>query len=225
MFLRSSFGSNSVIQNVFTAVMLVVTFCLFPTSSLIIGRYIPLKSNVNSLHNSHNVAHERFWKGKSSIFSRKKNGSDSSSTYSECGTSSHISSIKSNDSYSRQEVISIMQQVFSISTFITLQSPTVNWADISSDSINSNTQSNSKLFPFVVGGPISYGDESIMSQKEYGTTAQPVQTKLRFGVSQKLADKICCHNRYFAELGGYYKETDFESNFLASKGPLTFYDR
>ena len=42
-----------------------------------------------------------------------------------------------------------------------------------------------------VGGKIQYGDESIMSPKAHGTSEQPVQSDLLYGVSNKLADKIC----------------------------------
>jgi hypothetical protein len=41
-----------------------------------------------------------------------------------------------------------------------------------------------------VGGKIRYGDESIMSPKEHGTSAKPVQSELLYGVSNKLADKV-----------------------------------
>lgn len=46
-----------------------------------------------------------------------------------------------------------------------------------------------------VGGAIQYGDESIMSPKAHGTSDQPVQQDLLYGVSNKLADKICNYNR------------------------------
>ena len=41
-----------------------------------------------------------------------------------------------------------------------------------------------------VGGKIKFGDESIMSPKEHGTSAKPVQSDLLYGVSNKLADKV-----------------------------------
>eukprot|EP00538_Stauroneis_constricta_P005136 CAMPEP_0119561094 /NCGR_PEP_ID=MMETSP1352-20130426/16678_1 /TAXON_ID=265584 /ORGANISM="Stauroneis constricta, Strain CCMP1120" /LENGTH=232 /DNA_ID=CAMNT_0007609215 /DNA_START=70 /DNA_END=768 /DNA_ORIENTATION=+ len=75
-----------------------------------------------------------------------------------------------------------------------------------------------------VGGGIQYGDESIMSQKGHGTSDKPVQSDLLYGVSNKLADKICNYNRHFAEMGGYYRSTDFEDVVLAAKEPITFYD-
>jgi hypothetical protein len=46
-----------------------------------------------------------------------------------------------------------------------------------------------------VGGKIQYGEESIMKQKAHGTSEQPVQENLLYGVSNKLADKICNFNR------------------------------
>lgn len=78
-------------------------------------------------------------------------------------------------------------------------------------------------------GPLIYGTDDIMSQKEHGTTSKPVQDNLRYGVSRKLADKICSFNRVFAEMGGYFKQsTTFEQdvrNIVASTGgPVTFYD-
>ena len=76
-----------------------------------------------------------------------------------------------------------------------------------------------------IGGKIRFGDESIMSPKEHGTSAKPVQSDLLYGVSNKLADKICNYNRHFAEMGGYFQSTSFEDKVLEAKGdPLTFYD-
>ena len=72
---------------------------------------------------------------------------------------------------------------------------------------------------------IVYGSDDIMNPKAHGTSDVAVQEDLRFGVSRKLADRICCYNRYFAELGGYYQKTNFESVVLNSNDPITFYDR
>lgn len=77
---------------------------------------------------------------------------------------------------------------------------------------------------FEVGGKIKYGDESIMSPKAHGTSAKPVQEDLLYGVSNKLADKITNFNRHFAEMGGYFRSTNFEDVVLQAKGPITFYD-
>ena len=76
-----------------------------------------------------------------------------------------------------------------------------------------------------VGGSVQFGDESIMSPKAHGTSAAPVQQDLMYGVSNKLADKICNFNRHFAEMGGYFESTNFEDAVREAKGqPLTFYD-
>ena len=76
------------------------------------------------------------------------------------------------------------------------------------------------------GGKVQYGLEELMTQKGHGTTSSPVQENLRFGVSRKLADRICCYNRHFAEYSGYFdKESNFKEVVLNSKGPVTFYDR
>lgn len=63
-----------------------------------------------------------------------------------------------------------------------------------------------------------------MSPKAHGTSMTPVQENLRFGVSNKLADKICNYNRHFAEYSGYFRETSFEETVRKSNGPVTFYD-
>jgi hypothetical protein len=74
------------------------------------------------------------------------------------------------------------------------------------------------------GGAIQYGDESIMILKAHGTSEQPVQSDLLYGVSNGLADKICNYNRHFAEMGGYFRSTRFEDAVLEANGPITFYD-
>jgi len=74
------------------------------------------------------------------------------------------------------------------------------------------------------GGKIHYGDESIMSPKNHGTSEKPVQEDLRYGVSYKLADKISNYNRHFAEFGGYFESTSFEDDVKSANGPVTFYD-
>jgi len=75
-----------------------------------------------------------------------------------------------------------------------------------------------------VGGRIVYGSDSIMSNKAHGTSEFPVQDDLRYGVSQKVADRICSYNRHFAENGGYFTSTEFEKTVRSADGPLTFYD-
>ena len=78
-------------------------------------------------------------------------------------------------------------------------------------------------------GPIVYGSDDIMSKKDHGTTAASVQEDLRYGVSRKLADKICSFNRVFAENGGYFQgsstfEKDVRNIVASTNGPVTFYD-
>lgn len=46
-----------------------------------------------------------------------------------------------------------------------------------------------------VGGKLRFGDESIMSPKEHGTSAKPVQSDLMYDVSNKLADKVRSQRR------------------------------
>jgi peptide methionine sulfoxide reductase MsrB len=75
-----------------------------------------------------------------------------------------------------------------------------------------------------VGGKIQLGDESIMVSKEHGTSKQPVQDNLMYGVSNQLADRISSYNRHFAEMGGYFESTNWEEAVLQAKGPVTFYD-
>eukprot|EP00584_Thalassiosira_punctigera_P018707 CAMPEP_0172563008 /NCGR_PEP_ID=MMETSP1067-20121228/99179_1 /TAXON_ID=265564 ORGANISM="Thalassiosira punctigera, Strain Tpunct2005C2" /NCGR_SAMPLE_ID=MMETSP1067 /ASSEMBLY_ACC=CAM_ASM_000444 /LENGTH=236 /DNA_ID=CAMNT_0013353355 /DNA_START=142 /DNA_END=852 /DNA_ORIENTATION=+ len=78
-------------------------------------------------------------------------------------------------------------------------------------------------------GPLVYGDDDIMSQKGHGTTSVPVQENLRYGVSRKLADKICSFNRVFAEMGGYFEgsstfEKDVRNIVASTREPVVFYD-
>jgi len=76
-----------------------------------------------------------------------------------------------------------------------------------------------------VGGKIMYGDESLMANKAHGSSDSPVQSDLMYGVSNKLADRICNYNRHFAEMGGYFQSTNWADVVLEAKGePITFYD-
>lgn len=75
-----------------------------------------------------------------------------------------------------------------------------------------------------IGGKIILGEESLMDQKGHGTATKPAQFNLKYGVDQKLADKICCYNRHFAEYSNSFLKTSFEDDVLAAKGPITFYD-
>lgn len=74
------------------------------------------------------------------------------------------------------------------------------------------------------GGPVRYGSEDIMSPKANGTSMTPVQKDLMYGVSNKLADRICNYNRHFAEPSGYFRSTNFSDAMRSAQGPVTFYD-
>lgn len=70
------------------------------------------------------------------------------------------------------------------------------------------------------------GDESIMSPKAHGTCPNPVLAPngtMRWGCDPKVADKICCFNRHYAEHSGYWESTDFLSSENGEK-EITFYD-
>ena len=47
--------------------------------------------------------------------------------------------------------------------------------------------------------PVVMGTEEMMSQKEFGTSAVPVQKDLRWSCDVKTADNICNYNRHYAE--------------------------
>jgi hypothetical protein len=66
------------------------------------------------------------------------------------------------------------------------------------------------------------GDESLMSAKAHGTCAAPVRAALRWGCDPKLADRICCYNRHYAEHSGYFLTTSFLKT--ADRAETSFYD-
>eukprot|EP00542_Grammatophora_oceanica_P012992 CAMPEP_0194027826 /NCGR_PEP_ID=MMETSP0009_2-20130614/1874_1 /TAXON_ID=210454 /ORGANISM="Grammatophora oceanica, Strain CCMP 410" /LENGTH=188 /DNA_ID=CAMNT_0038666999 /DNA_START=138 /DNA_END=705 /DNA_ORIENTATION=- len=84
--------------------------------------------------------------------------------------------------------------------------------------------------PKVFDPPNVMGDESIMSEKEHGTSATPVQQNLRWNVDRDTADRICNYNRHYAEFSGYFetvpKFLDECRQFCHSDEPklMTFYD-
>ena len=103
------------------------------------------------------------------------------------------------------------------------------------------------------GPPVVMGDESIMvryafhpraslglrlthvqcspllmiytqAPKANGTSATPVQAKLRWNCDTKLAENICNHNRHYAENSGYFeKQAEFMTQ-TKTKQPIEFYD-
>lgn len=90
------------------------------------------------------------------------------------------------------------------------------------------------------------GDESIMSNKEHGSTKHPVQANLRWKVDRQLADRcalhccrswslwspttsrapcrICCFNRHFAEPATSWERSTFLADLGTSDTPIEFYD-
>ena len=73
-----------------------------------------------------------------------------------------------------------------------------------------------------------YCDESVMSKKSHGTTEGSVEaSSLRWGVDERLADKICSFNRHFAEPGGSFEKNDAFLKQVSALKPgetITFYD-
>merc|ERR1719231_1400201 len=73
--------------------------------------------------------------------------------------------------------------------------------------------------------PVVMGDEAMMSQKEFGTSAVPIQKDLRWNCDVETADRICNYNRHYAEYGGYWERaTSFLQEESAASGEITFYD-
>lgn len=72
--------------------------------------------------------------------------------------------------------------------------------------------------------PCVRGDESIMSQKEHGTSHTPVQQDLRWNCDVALADRICNFNRHYAEHSGYWLSSFFPAEASETDGTIVFYD-
>ena len=69
------------------------------------------------------------------------------------------------------------------------------------------------------------GTEQMMSQKEFGTSAVPVQKKLRWTCDEVVAEKICNYNRHSAEFAGYWERAStFLQEESEASGEITFYD-
>ena len=75
-------------------------------------------------------------------------------------------------------------------------------------------------------GPVVMGTEEIMADKGkgHGTSAVPIQKDLRWNCDIDTADKICNHNRHYAEYGGYWEKTSFLKEESEASGEITFYD-
>jgi len=68
------------------------------------------------------------------------------------------------------------------------------------------------------------GDESIMSQKDHGTSPRPPPEVMRWGCNRSRADSICCYNRHYTEYSGYWLRTSFLRKASFGFGPVVFYD-
>ncbi len=67
------------------------------------------------------------------------------------------------------------------------------------------------------------GDESIMSQKEHGTSEKPVMKNLKWGCDFDTADRICNFNRHYAEFAGYWATTKYLEE-VDRENPTKYYD-
>ena len=73
--------------------------------------------------------------------------------------------------------------------------------------------------------PVVMGTEEMMSQKEFGTSAVPIQKNLRWSCDVKTADNICNYNRHYAEFSGYWERaTTFLQEESQNTEEITFYD-
>lgn len=64
---------------------------------------------------------------------------------------------------------------------------------------------------------------SVMHSRVFGTCIAEVQDTLRWGVARSTANRICCHNRQYAEWSGYWATTEFLAA-AHSSSEITFYD-
>jgi len=77
----------------------------------------------------------------------------------------------------------------------------------------------------VIDAPVVMGPEEMMTQKEFGTSAVPIQKDLRWNCDVETADRICNYNRHYAEYGGYWERaTSFLQEESEASGEITFYD-
>jgi len=65
--------------------------------------------------------------------------------------------------------------------------------------------------------------ESIMKPKAHGTSEQPVQQSLMYGVDVKQADNVCNFNRHGAEYSGYMMSTKWFDEVKHGE-PVEYFD-
>eukprot|EP00457_Paulinella_chromatophora_P006350 gb/GEZN01006368.1/.p1 GENE.gb/GEZN01006368.1/~~gb/GEZN01006368.1/.p1 ORF type:complete len:528 (+),score=66.90 gb/GEZN01006368.1/:83-1585(+) len=68
------------------------------------------------------------------------------------------------------------------------------------------------------------GPEDLMSKKAHGTCPTGVQDPLRWNLDVKLADRISCYNRHFAENSGYFTSQDEYLEEGREKQQIAYYD-
>jgi peptide methionine sulfoxide reductase MsrB len=64
---------------------------------------------------------------------------------------------------------------------------------------------------------------SVMHSRAFGTCIAEVQDPLRWGADRSTANRICCHNRHYAEWSGYWSSTEFLAA-ARSSSEITLYD-
>ena len=71
-------------------------------------------------------------------------------------------------------------------------------------------------------------EEEVMCEKAHGTTENPVQQNLRYGVDWSKADNICSYNRHYAEHSGYAWTANItwveQCRGLKEGDTITYYD-
>eukprot|EP00808_Paulinella_micropora_P014675 g73521.t1 len=68
------------------------------------------------------------------------------------------------------------------------------------------------------------GPETLMAKNKYGTCPSEVQNPLRWGLDRKLANRICCNNRHFAEQSGYWASQASYIEEVKDKKEVNYYD-
>eukprot|EP00808_Paulinella_micropora_P014621 g3622.t1 len=69
-----------------------------------------------------------------------------------------------------------------------------------------------------------YGPPSLMSKKMHGTCNMPVQQPLRWNVDERLADRICCFTRKYAERSGYFRRNVRYVMDVRGKSAVPYFD-
>ena len=64
----------------------------------------------------------------------------------------------------------------------------------------------------------------IMVERDNGTCEGPVEDPLRWGANREVADKICCHNRHYAEMRSSFGGSSFLTDEVSPSDGVIFYD-